>query len=168
MSLLPWLELRLNHLTTGASNDFERATDMARKMVTEWGMSEKIGPLTFGKQEEQIFLGREIAQHRDYSEATAMEIDAEVKRIVLKAYETATRILKENDAALTAIAEALLERETIEASDIELILKGQPLPDLPEPAPEVETDDDVAVAEEPADREPESPGVLPKPGEQPA
>ena len=161
-------ELRLNQLTSGAANDFERATDMARKMVTEFGMSEKIGPLTFGKQEEQIFLGREIAQHRDYSEATAMEIDAEVKQIVLEAYETAKRILKENSDALTAIAEALLERETIDASDIELILKGQPLPDLQEPAPEVETDDVVAVADQPADRETESPGVLPKPGEQPA
>ena len=161
-------ELRLNHLTTGASNDFERATDMARKMVTEWGMSEKIGPLTFGKQEEQIFLGREIAQHRDYSESTAMEIDTEVKRIVLRGYETATRILKENADALTAIAEALLERETIEASDIELLLKGQPLPDLPQPVPEAATEPAVAATEKPADREPESPGVLPKPGEQPA
>ena len=161
-------ELRLNQLTTGAANDFERATDLARKMVTEWGMSEKIGPLTFGKQEEQIFLGREIAQHRDYSESTAMEIDKAVKRIVLKAYETATRILKENDAALTKIVEALLERESIDGSDIELILKGQPLPDLPELAPEADTDDLIAAAEKPADREPESPGVLPKPDEQPA
>jgi cell division protease FtsH len=161
-------ELRLKQLTTGAANDFERATDMARKMVTEWGMSEKIGPLTFGKQEEQIFLGREIAQHRDYSESTAKEIDTEVKRIVLRGYEVAKRILTENDDVLTAIAEALLERETIEASDIEFLLKGEPLPDLPQLAAEAETDDAVAPVEKPADREPENPGVLPKPGEQPA
>jgi len=160
-------ELRLNQLTTGASNDFERATDMARKMVTEWGMSEKIGPLTFGKQEEQIFLGREIAQHRDYSEATALEIDAEVKRIVFQAYEAAKRILTENAGALTTIAEALLERESIDASDIELILKGQPLPEL-QTAAAVEAEDSGAPAEKPVDREPEGPGVLPKPGEQPA
>jgi cell division protease FtsH len=161
-------ELRLNQLTTGASNDFDRATEMARKMVTHWGMSEKLGPLTFGKQQEHIFLGREISQHRDYSESTAVAIDEEVTRIVFQGYESAKRILTENNDTLTAIAEALLERESIESSDIELILKGQPLPDLPQPAPEVETDEAVPLPEGPADREPETPGVLPKPGEQPA
>ncbi len=84
-------ELQLGQLTTGAGNDFERATDIARKMVCEWGMSEKLGPLTFGKQEEQIFLGREIAQHRDYSEATAVEIDHEVRSIVVAGYDTRAR-----------------------------------------------------------------------------
>ncbi|NIL99432.1 MAG: ATP-dependent zinc metalloprotease FtsH [Acidobacteria bacterium] len=161
-------ELTLNRLTTGASNDFDRATDMARKMVTEWGMSEKLGPLTFGKQEEQIFLGREISQHRDYSESTAVLIDEEVKRIVMRGYETAKQILTDNREALHAIAEALLERETIEASDIELILKGQPLPDLMQPASDAEPDESVPLSDEPADTETDGPAVLPKPGEQPA
>jgi cell division protease FtsH len=160
-------ELRLNQLTTGASNDFERATDLARKMVTEWGMSEKIGPLTFGKQEEQIFLGREISQHRDYSESTALEIDSEVRRIVVQGYETAKRILTEDADMLTAIAEALLERESISLSDIELILKGQPLPDLPQAA-ELEATEPATPVERPTEREPDGSGALPKPGEQPA
>jgi cell division protease FtsH len=99
-------ERKLGRLTTGAGNDFERATDMARKMVCEWGMSEKLGPLTFGKQEEQIFLGREIAQHRDYSEATAVDIDHEVKEFVLEGYNTARKIIEDNSDALTQIAEA--------------------------------------------------------------
>jgi len=159
-------EIELSRLTTGASNDFERATDMARKMVTEWGMSEKMGPLTFGKQEEQIFLGREISQHRDYSESTALKIDAEVRRIVVQGYDTARNIIEDYREELTAIAEALLERETIDASDIELLLKGQPLPELAPPAP-VEEEETRAAARE-TDRETEPPSVLPKPDEQPA
>jgi len=155
-------ELRLNRLTTGAGNDFERATEMARKMVTEWGMSEKMGPLTFGKQEEQIFLGREISQHRDYSEATAVDIDSEVRRIVLEGYQTARRILEDRDEALTLIAEALLEREVLDKEQINALLEGQPLPAkiaeakdvAPEPTPTPDTD--------------EGPGVLPEPGKQPA
>jgi cell division protease FtsH len=165
-------ELQLDQLTTGAGNDFERATDMARKMVCEWGMSDKLGPLTFGKQEEQIFLGREIAQHRDYSEATAVEIDHEVKRIVLDGYQMARRILEEKSEALMRIAEALLEREVLDAEQIAALVRGEALPIEParasEPgrveAPLAEAADDAARAEAKADK----PRVLPQPGNQPA
>lgn len=117
-------ELVLNHTTTGAGNDIERATDLARKMVCEWGMSDKMGPLTFGKKEEEIFLGREIAKHRDYSEHTAGEIDNEVKRLVLENYERAKTIIKDNMRGLKAIAEALLEKEVLDAPEINKILQG--------------------------------------------
>ncbi|MBI5213649.1 MAG: ATP-dependent metallopeptidase FtsH/Yme1/Tma family protein [Nitrospirae bacterium] len=116
-------EIALNHLTTGAGNDLERATDLARKMVTEWGMSEKLGPLTFGKKDEQIFLGREIAKHKDYSEKTAVDIDEEVKRIVTEAYERAKKILEDNTGLLGVIANALLERETIEGQEIDKLIE---------------------------------------------
>ncbi len=116
-------EIALNHLTTGAGNDLERATDLARKMVTEWGMSEKLGPLTFGKKDEQIFLGREIAKHKDYSEKTAVDIDEEVKRIVTAAYERAKKILEDNTGLLGVIANALLERETIEGQEIDKLIE---------------------------------------------
>jgi cell division protease FtsH len=115
-------ELIFNEITTGAGNDIERATEMARKMVCEWGMSEVMGPLSFGKKEEQIFLGREIAQHRDYSEATAVRIDDEVKKLVLGAKEKVTAMLTENIAALRGLAKALLERETLVLDDIERII----------------------------------------------
>jgi cell division protease FtsH len=116
-------ELALGHMTTGAGNDLERATELARRMVTEWGMSETLGPLTFGKREEQIFLGREIARHKDYSEKTAVDIDEEVKRIVMAAYEESKKLLKKNTKLLEAVANALLERETIDGSEIDQIVK---------------------------------------------
>ncbi len=115
-------ELALDHMTTGAGNDIERATDLARRMVCEWGMSTKMGPLTFGKKEEQIFLGREIAQHRDYSEHTAVEIDDEVRRIVMESYDKAKTLLTDNKASLTALAEALLEKETLDGKEIDEII----------------------------------------------
>ncbi|MCX8031355.1 MAG: ATP-dependent zinc metalloprotease FtsH [Thermodesulfovibrionales bacterium] len=115
-------EIALNHMTTGAGNDLERATELARKMVVEWGMSEKLGPLTFGKKDEQIFLGREIARHKDYSERTSEEIDTEIKRIVLEAYESAKKILTENYALLEKLANTLLEKETIDGTDIDNLL----------------------------------------------
>src|SRR5512136_247871 len=96
-------------------------------MVTEWGMSPAMGPLTFGKKEEQIFLGREIAQHRDYSEDTAIRIDHEVKRIVEEGYERAWKTLEQNRESLIRLAEALLEYETLDSWEIEAIIKGQPL-----------------------------------------
>jgi cell division protease FtsH len=111
-------------MTTGAGNDIERATDLARKMVCEWGMSE-LGPLSFGKKEEQIFLGREIAQHRDYSEETAIRIDAQVKKIVQGSYDTAEAIIKEHSDALVKIAETLLEREILDGNEVMQIVKGQ-------------------------------------------
>lgn len=116
-------EIALKHMTTGAGNDLERATELARRMVTEWGMSEKLGPLTFGKKDEQIFLGREIARHKDYSEKTATDIDEEVKRLVMEAYERAKAIVSANYDFLEALAKALLEKETMDAVDIEALVK---------------------------------------------
>jgi cell division protease FtsH len=115
-------EVVLNFMTTGAGNDIERATELARKMVCEWGMSEKMGPLTFGKKEQEIFLGREISQHRDYSEHTAIEIDEEVRRLVTENYERAKTLIRDNIKALRALAEALLEREVLDAPEIEKII----------------------------------------------
>lgn len=115
-------ELVLNHVTTGAGNDIERATDLARKMVCEWGMSEKLGPLTFGRKEEEIFLGREIATKRDFSDQIALDIDLEIRRLVTENYERAKRILTENMVSLKALAEALLEKEVLDASEIDAIL----------------------------------------------
>ncbi|MDZ7344352.1 MAG: ATP-dependent zinc metalloprotease FtsH, partial [candidate division KSB1 bacterium] len=123
-------KLVFDETTTGAGNDIERATELARKMVCEWGMSDLMGPLAFGKKEEEIFLGREIAQHRDYSERTAQLIDEEVKRIVLEATERAQIILKQNVDKLHALAKALLERETLDAEEIDAIMSGQLLPPL--------------------------------------
>jgi cell division protease FtsH len=120
-------EKYLNQMTTGAGNDIERATEMARKMVCEWGMSE-LGPLSYGKKDEQIFLGREIAQHRDYSEDTALRIDEQVKKIVETGYELAKRIIDQHAAALVKIAEALLEREVLDGSEVRLIIDGGSLP----------------------------------------
>jgi cell division protease FtsH len=115
-------ELVLHSITTGAGNDLERATDLARKMVCEWGMSERLGPLTFGKKDEEIFLGREIATRRDYSEQIAIEIDHEVRRLVTENYERAKRMLTEHMPSLRALAEALLEKEVLDAPDIDQIL----------------------------------------------
>ncbi len=124
-------ELVLKEMTTGAGNDLERATDLARKMVCEWGMSEKMGPLTFGKQNEQVFLGREMGSQRDFSDQIAMEIDQEVRRLVTENYERAKRLLTENMTSLKRLAEALLEREVLDGSDIDQILMqstSQPVP----------------------------------------
>jgi len=116
----------MNHMTTGAGNDIERATDLARKMVCEWGMSE-LGPLSFGKKEEQIFLGREIAQHRDYSEDTAIKIDEQVKKLVQTGYERALKVIEEKSDALVRVAEALLEREVLDGAEVKQIIDGIPL-----------------------------------------
>ncbi len=145
-------EVALKHMTTGAGNDLERATDLARKMVCEWGMSEKLGPLTFGKKEEQIFLGREIAQHRDYSEHTAIEIDEEVRRIVTEAYAKTKTILTENEHGLNALANALLEKETLDGKEIWNILTAAGM-DVPEmkssPEGKVISPDETAAVSEP-------------------
>ena len=121
-------EIYLGKITTGASNDIERATEMARKMVCEFGMS-SLGPLTFGKKEEQIFLGREIAQHQDYSEDTAIKIDQEVMRIVMDQYERARQIMLENKETTERLALALLVKETLDAVQIRRIIAGLPLDD---------------------------------------
>jgi len=134
-------ELVFNEQSSGAGSDLERATDLARKMVCDWGMSEKLGPLTLGKKEEQIFLGKELAYHQNYSEKTAMEIDQEIRRIVSESYERAKTLLSENLDTLHRIAQALLERETLEEEDINRLIKGEelaPLLEKPEPAPQSE------------------------------
>ena len=126
-------ELFLNQMSTGAGNDIERATELARKMVCEWGMSD-LGPLTFGKKEEQIFLGREIAQHRDYSEDTAIKIDQEVRKLVNAGYAVAKQIISDNRDMLERIAKALIEREVLDASEIKLLIEGKELPKIVPPS----------------------------------
>jgi cell division protease FtsH len=152
-------EIFLNQMSTGAGNDIERATELARKMVCEWGMS-TLGPLTFGKKEEQIFLGREIAQHRDYSEDTAIKIDLEVRRLVDEGYTRAKGILSTNKDTLTRIAMALLEREVLDANEIRMLVEGKELPPIKMPS----KDDGVQQVLKP---EPGRPGIA-KGGESPA
>jgi cell division protease FtsH len=127
-------ELTMGSITTGAGNDLERATDLARRMVCEWGMSDAMGPLTFGKKEEQIFLGREIAQHQDYSEDTALRIDQEVKRFVTDNYTRAQNLLTQHKQKLLDMADALLARETLDADQVRRLSAGQPI-DEPAPTP---------------------------------
>jgi len=122
-------EVFLNQMSTGAGSDIENATDLARRMVCEYGMS-RLGPLTFGKKEEQIFLGREIAQHRDFSEETARQIDLEVRRLIDEAYQAAHSILDSHKDAMHRIAAALLERETIDAEEVKMLLEGKELPPM--------------------------------------
>ena len=155
-------ELFLSTMTTGAGNDIEQATELARKMVCEFGMS-NLGPLTFGKKEEQIFLGREIAQHRDYSEDTAIKIDQEVRRFVDEGYKSAVDILSSHRDALERIAKALLEREVLDAHEIQLIIEGKELPVKVTPAPP----SDEGSMQKVLKPEPGRAGVT-KPGERPA
>jgi cell division protease FtsH len=137
-------ELVFNEMTSGASNDIENATELARKMVCEWGMSEKLGPLSFAKKDDAIFLGREIARSPDYSAETAMQIDSEVKRLVMEGYDTAKRLLQENMPVLERIAVALLEYETLEGEDVKVLLvggqliKAKPIPRVSSLPPKVE------------------------------
>src|SRR5476649_2621663 len=125
-------EKYMHHMTTGAGNDIERATDLARKMVCEWGMSE-LGPLSYGKKEEQIFLGRDIAQHRDYSEETAIRIDEQVKKLVQEGYDTATAVLDKHSEAVVKIAEALLVREILDGNEVMQLVNGQTLAPMVNP-----------------------------------
>jgi cell division protease FtsH len=125
-------ELVFDQLTTGAGNDIEKATDMARKMVCQWGMSEKLGPLALGDNDDSIFLGREIQHHKNFSEETAKAIDAEIKEIVVTAHGTARKLLEDNSDTLHRIADALLERETISGDDIDKIMNGEDLPPMPD------------------------------------
>jgi cell division protease FtsH len=122
-------EIFLKQMSTGAGSDIESATDLARRMVCEYGMS-RLGPLTFGKKEEQIFLGREIAQHRDFSEETARQIDLEVRRLIDEAYQSAHTIVETFADAMHRIAAALLERETIDAEEVKMLIEGKELPPL--------------------------------------
>ncbi len=137
-------ELFIGRITTGASNDIEKATEMARAMVCQYGMSD-LGPLAFGKKEEQIFLGREIAQHRDFSEDTAIKIDHEVQRIISEQYQRATKILTENREGMERLTEALLEFESLDSAQIRRVVAGLPI-DGDDPAPS-NNDDGNAPAE---------------------
>jgi len=123
-------EITNDDVTTGAGNDLERVTEMARRMVCEWGMSDTLGPLTFGKKEEQIFLGREIAQHQDYSEETAIRIDQEIKRVVTSNYTRSRAVLEEHSAVLVQMAEELLVREVLDGDQVRRMAAGLPLDDL--------------------------------------
>jgi len=167
-------EMFMSVLTTGAGDDLEKATDMARKMICEWGMSEQLGPLTYGKKEEQIFLGREIAQHQDYSESTAVVIDQEVKREVLQAYERAREVLRENRDALIRVAEALLEYEVLDGDEVGALVKGQDVAALVASKRERRTRADATAAEPVrpvADKgkgDLASPGITPAPIKQPS
>jgi len=139
-----------NEYTTGASNDIERATGMARKMVCEFGMSEKLGPIAYGQKQEEIFLGREISQHRDYSESTQIMIDDEVKKIVQSGMDKAERLLNENAEILHKMSDALLEREILDSVEIDMIMKGQELPPFERivPAGEVQSNGEVQKEKE--------------------
>lgn len=121
-------KLVFNNFTTGAGNDIEKATSIARKMVCEWGMSEKLGPLSYGAKEHEIFLGREITKNKDFSEQTAVAIDTEIKKIIIDAMERAERILKENIDTLHALSKELLEREILDGEEIDKIMRGEELP----------------------------------------
>ena len=127
-------ELFMNQMTTGASNDFKRATDMARRMVTEWGMSDKLGPMVYSENEGEVFLGRSVTQHQNISEETLKSVDAEVRRIIDEQYALARRLLDENRDKVEIMTKALLEWETIDDKQIEDIMSGRP-PRPPKPVP---------------------------------
>ena len=148
----------LDQQSQGAANDIERATQQARKMVCEWGMSERLGPLSFGKEDEMIFLGREIQRHKDYSEKTAEDIDAEIKRIVIEGYDRAYKIIREDRDALEAITEALMERESINGDEVGLLIRGEKLP----PAP-IKPEPKDSAGEERSQEDSEAPSKTPVP-----
>jgi cell division protease FtsH len=130
-------ELVFDDITTGAADDLERATKVARKMVTEFGMSDRLGPLTFGQKEELVFLGRELGEQRNYGEEVASAIDEEVRRVVTEAHELAKKILTENRSKLDRLAQKLIEVETLEGEEFQVLLEEEPLPQAqPEPEPE--------------------------------
>jgi cell division protease FtsH len=152
-------EITTGNVTTGAGNDLERATDLARRMVCEWGMSDAMGPLTFGKKEEQIFLGREIAQRSDYSEDTALRIDQEVKRIVTQNYERAQTILTTHRQQLEAVADALLQREVLDGEQVRRIVSGLPMDEVPSAS--TSPDQPRPVASDDRSRQKERPVIVP-------
>ncbi len=153
-------EITFGEITTGAANDFEKATDLARKMVTEFGMSDKLGPLTLGAKHGPVFFGRDLVESRNYSDEIAYEIDKEVRRIIDECYGRARQVLVEHKELLDRIAKALLERESLDSDDLDLLVAGQPLPPdvvvAPVPAP---TQD---VTTFPRPDTPASPSLSPK------
>jgi cell division protease FtsH len=140
-------------ITTGAQNDIERATNTARKMVCEWGMSDKLGPLQYGQKEEPIFIGKEIARHKDYSEKTSQLIDEEIKRVVADAYSIARRLLEENRETLNRLAERLLQKEVLDRKEIEEIMGVSKKPVRKKPAPSQRDAASVEVKEKKGQKE---------------
>jgi cell division protease FtsH len=149
----------MHQVTTGAGNDIERATELARKMVCEWGMSD-LGPMSFGKKEEQIFLGREIAQHRDYSEETAIRIDEQVRKIIDDAYNRARQVIEERADALVRVAEALLEREVLEGAEVLQLIEGKSLPAVASKPPATPPEGEKGVVIRPETKPITPPGLL--------
>jgi cell division protease FtsH len=119
-------EIFMNQMTTGASNDFERATEMARRMVTQWGMSDALGPMVYGENEGEVFLGRSVTTHKNVSEVTMQKVDQEIRRIIDEQYALARRLIEENRDKIEAMTKALLEWETIDADQIDDIMEGKP------------------------------------------
>jgi cell division protease FtsH len=142
-------EIFMGQMTTGASNDFERATDLARNMVTRWGMSDELGPMVYGENEGEVFLGRSVTVHKNVSETTMQRVDAEIRRIVDQQYALARKILEDNRDKVEVMAKALLEWETLDADQIGDIMDGRP-PRPPKPAP-------------PPSSQPKDPGPQPAP-----
>jgi len=126
-------ELFMDQMTTGASNDFQRATDLARRMVTQWGMSDSLGPMVYGEEEGEVFLGRSVTTHKNMSEASLQKVDAEIRRILDEQYARARKLLEDNRDKVEAMTAALLELETIDADQINDIMEGKP-PRPPKPA----------------------------------
>jgi cell division protease FtsH len=147
-------ELIFKRISTGASNDIKQATDLAQKMVRNWGMSEELGPLSYSKEEEQIFLGREISQHRDYSDETARKIDAEINKLIHNAYGRAKNVLEENIDILHKLAELLLEKETVLGNELDDLIRsmrpGIEIPSSKPGEPKSDDSDQSAAPREPA------------------
>jgi cell division protease FtsH len=157
-------ELFLHHVTTGAGNDIEQATEVARRMVCEWGMSD-LGPLAFGKNQQEIFLGRDLTTSRDFSEDTAIKIDQEVKKFITSAYQRAEHVLTTNREILTRIAEALLVREVLDVNEVNLLIEGKPLPEFVRRAPPQPAPPETTQVLKP---QPAQPGIPPRERPQPA
>jgi cell division protease FtsH len=155
-------ELFLNQITSGARDDLEKATELARKMVCEWGMSDRLGPMTFGRKEEQVFLGRDIVHQQDYSEDTAIKIDGEVKRIAERNYERAKELLTKNRPLLQRVAETLLEREVLDAEEVKMVIDGVPLKERT-PAPSQTTPEQKPEAKGEEKKAPLTPPILQQP-----
>jgi cell division protease FtsH len=139
-------EIRFGDVTTGASNDFEKATELARRMVTQYGMSDSLGPIQYGRGSHQVFLGRDIGEDRNYSEEIASKIDAEVRKIIDECYANAKMLLDMNWAKVERMVASLLEHETVEAEEVGAILSDQP---FPRPAPDVQIPRAAATSDEP-------------------
>src|SRR5262249_27494545 len=153
-------------VTTGAAQDIQQATNIARRMVTQFGMSDVIGPIAVGDREQEIFLGREVVQRREISDRTAEIVDEEVKNILTRSYATATKILTERRRALDGLAAALLERETLEREMVEMVVAGKPLPPYVPPAPPARTESSEGEKEKAPQRT--SGGILRNPPPEPA